>query len=158
LSNEQPIELTPEDTQLIYENSILIKKFRSKAKVVDKVIQEKAMDKTQISLVLTHLGYDRIYEHRKSLKSIFKLMDIQKKEFFNLFAHDHVKLKKQINDLKERHPLIIKYLDHIFKDSVYWQKHLDESNEFETAYRESHFNKGDKQKIKSIIKIILFHL
>ena len=151
-TNEQT--LSQEDIETIFKESFYADKLRDIDEVAENVNRERQIKLSLIQRELELLSYDEVYKHRKSLKLIFKMMKVKRKEFFKWMFGKKSKLKKRLQKLKDEHPLIIKYLNWIFKGSQEYSEHLNISNDVERAYEQCYFDCGNKEHVKGIFPLL----
>ena len=144
------------DLELIFDESLLSKRLRNKNKVI-KSIQAKnsLIRKNHIKKILSEISYDEIKKFSKALKKILFFMKNVKttQEFFTLYYFEKKDLQDKIKQMKCDHPLLIKYLNFIFKNSEEWKLNFNVSEKIESLYEETYFLNVSKNGSSDNIQI-----
>ena len=140
--------ISEEDLKLIYEHSLLAKKMSPLVKVVKKINKTRNIDKKNCEMVLRKFTYEKVLKNKKSLKKILHIIGLSTKDFFKMMIYNKKQLKQKLNELKKWNPLIIKYLNWIFKDSKIYNEKINISNKLERTYEKCYFSKNNLDFIK----------
>ena len=125
-----------------------MRKNLSKAKILDKFIRKTKSDRKTIISILDQLSYAPVYKNRRSLEMISNLMKIKAKVFLKLFMSKSPELATALDTLQKKHPLLLIYLNHIFKNNRIWKSCFDRASKLETLLEKCYFDKQNRSSLK----------